>query len=161
MRVTIKLRIPFPASVIVLPEIEYIIGAGVGVGIGDGVGVGVCVGVGVGVAIGVGVGVATTWPEHGVKGELVLRGFGAPIVKSLALLLVSVHPLFLRKAAAPELKPVTEPPPSKQFVDPNPTKSNNPVAPSGQLVNILLFAPWPVNASLPVTPKNELGNPGG
>ena len=60
--------------------------------------------------------------------DAVLRGFGAAVVKSRALLSVSVQPFALRKPAVVLLNVGVGPEPSKQFVvEPKPTKSTTEV----------------------------------
>jgi hypothetical protein len=69
-----------------------------------------------------------------VDGEKLLRGLGAPLLKSPLLLSVSVQPLFCLRAALVLLKVTTGPLPSKQFaVLPKPTKSEMPAFGSGQV----------------------------
>lgn len=46
-----------------------------------------------------GVGVEVGGAEHATIGELVLRGFGAPVAKSVELLSLSVQPPAARKSA--------------------------------------------------------------
>jgi hypothetical protein len=78
------------------------VGAGLGVGVTFGVGVGVVVGLGAGVgeavAIGVGIGVGVGVGLQSCMGEPLLRGFGAPVEKSLALSFVSRQPFPARKS---------------------------------------------------------------
>src|ERR1043166_13425 len=98
--------------------------AGVGFGVGVGVGVAVGVGVGVGVGVPVGVGVGVPPPEHGLSGEPVLRGVGAPVAKSAELPSVSVQPPAARSTAFVLLGAGVAAAPSKQLAGvPKPTKA--------------------------------------
>ena len=62
-------------------------------------------------------------PPQGVRAALVLRGFGAPVVKSTAFWSVSVHPFALRSADVVFEGALAGPPPSKKFAVPKPTRS--------------------------------------
>ena len=65
--------------------------------------------------VSLGVGVAQT-----LKLEVVLRGFGAPTLKSASLLSVSVHPLPLRSEPTVLLNVAAGPLPSKQVAPEKP-----------------------------------------
>ena len=88
------------------------VGVGVGLDVGDGEGVGVGVGLGDGVGVGVGVGVG--FVQEFSSAEL-LRGFGCPVAKSLALLSVSRQPLLFRRIEFVLLGAGAGPVPSTQF----------------------------------------------
>src|SRR4051812_21538633 len=79
-------------------------------------------------------------PPHEAAVTAVLRGLGAPAEKSLALLLVSVHPLPARKTALVFDGAGVGPVPSKQFaVVPKPTKSCTPAVGHEIAVNALVL----------------------
>ena len=116
-------------DVAVSVEVDAGVSVGVGVKDGDGVGVWVCVGVGVLVGVGAGVFVGVevsvgVGPPHGFRGDALLRGLGAPAVKSPALSSVSVQPATPRSAAVVSVKFAVGAEPSKLFAElPYPTKS--------------------------------------
>jgi len=74
-------------------------------------------------------------------GEPLFRGFGVPVLKSVALLSVSVQPFAARSTAVVLLGAGVEPVPSKHVVLPKPTKSMM-LAPVGQA---------PLSAVVPLT----------
>jgi len=129
--VGVAVRVGVGVSVLVGVDVGVPVEVDVGVlvGVQDGVGVWVCVGVGVLVGVGAGVFVGVevsvgVGPPHGFRGDALLRGFGAPAVKSPALSSVSVQPPTARSAAVVSLKSAVGPEPSKLFAElPYPTKS--------------------------------------
>jgi hypothetical protein len=88
-------------------------------------------------------------PVQGLSAALVLRGFGAPAVKSAALLSVSVQLLPARETESVLEGAGVGPAPSKQFaVAPNPTKSTTPAAGQAPLKAVVPAT----NATFPAAP---------
>jgi len=88
--------------------------------------------------------------------EAILRGFGAPVVKSEAFWSVSVQPLLFLSTAFVLLGAGVGPDPSKQFVvDPYPTRSRM-LAPPGhdpvRAVVVLTRAILPAVADIAIVP---------
>src|SRR5689334_17352913 len=96
-------------------------------------------------------------PVQGLNAEAVLRGFGAPVLKSAVLLFVSTQPLPFRSTAVVFDGAAVGLPPSELFAVPKPTKSTTPavpaqVAPQLKAVVLLTSATLPAVALMLVLP---------